>query len=110
MIEPEDEFESPASMAELVDGAVAELAGIDRTDQAGAFTLSRVGRPFAALAGANLDVRLDPLVAGAALRTPDTTDSSRGTGWIRFAPPALDRYAADRVSAWLGYAWRHALD
>ena len=53
-------------------------------------------------------MRLEPLVATAALRTPDTTASSRGPGWVRFAPAALDRFAADRAIAWIEHAWRHA--
>ncbi len=110
MIEPEDEFDPPASMTELVEDVVATLAGIKRTTDAAATVLARSDRPFAVLADTVLEVRLDPLVAGAALRTPDATASSRGTGWIRFAPSNLDRYAVDRVEAWLGYAWRHALD
>ena len=41
----------------------------------------RVGDvPFATLAGDRAEFRLDPLVARAALRTPDTAASSRGSG------------------------------
>ncbi len=71
---------------------------------------SRAGNAFAALTERVIEVRLEPLVATAALRTPDTVESPRGPGWIRFAPPALDRFAADRVSAWIEHAWRHATD
>ena len=39
---------------------------------------ARAGHPFAVLTEGELDVRLEPLVATAALRTPDTTESSRG--------------------------------
>ena len=31
-----------------------------------------------------------------------------GPPWVRFSPGSLDRYAADRVSAWIEHAWRHA--
>ena len=110
MIEPEDDFEPPASMTALVDEVASELDGVDRSPDGEAANLSRAGRPFASLVGEVLEVRLDKQVAVAALRTPDTTPSSLGTGWIRFAPTVLDRYAVDRVTAWLGYAWRHALD
>ena len=110
MIEPEDDFEPPASMIELVDESVSTLDGVDRGTDAVATTLSRAGRLFASLTGDVLDVRLDSMLAGPALRTPDATPSARGAGWIRFAPPLLDRYAVDRVTAWIGYAWRHALD
>jgi hypothetical protein len=70
----------------------------------------RAGTPFAAMDGDALEVRLDPAVAAAALRTPDTDASSRGPAWVRFDPPELDRMAIDRATAWLEYAWRHALD
>lgn len=69
---------------------------------------ARAGHPFAALTEHEIEVRLEPLVATAALRTPDTTESPRGPGWVRFAPPALDRFAADRAVAWIEHAWRHA--
>ena len=110
MTEPEDDFEPPASMTELVAEAVSTIDDVCRTADGAATILSRGGNSFAAVADAIVEVRLDPPVAGAALRTPDVTTSSRGTGWIRFAPSDLDRYAVDRVTAWLGYAWRHALD
>ena len=109
MIE-DDDVEPPASMAELVDEAVSTLTGVDRTADGRATVLVRAGRPFAAVTGEILEFRLDPQVAAAALRTPHTAASSRGTGWIRFAPPVLDQYAVDRGTAWLGHAWRHALD
>ena len=110
MIEPDDDFEPPASMIGLVDEAISTLDGVGRGTDTGATTLTRAGRLFAVVIGDVLDVRLDPTLAGPALRTPDAAASSRGTGWISFAPPMLDRYAVDRIGAWLGYAWRHALD
>jgi hypothetical protein len=51
---------------------------------------------------------LDPAVAAAAARTPDTTPSGLGAGWIRFAPTTLDDHAADRAVAWFVSAHRHA--
>ena len=110
MIEPDDDFKPPASLDELVAEAIPHLAGVEQAKVGGATVLSRAGQAFAALTGEVLELRLDPLIAGAALRTADTTPSARGRGWIRFAPAVLDRYAVDRVGAWLGYAWRHALD
>jgi hypothetical protein len=110
MTDPEDDFEPPASITELVDDVVADLTSVTRTTDTAATVLSRSDRPFAVLADPVLEVRLDPVVATAALRTPDATTSPRGSSWIRFAPSKLDRYAVDRVTAWLGYAWRHALD
>lgn len=89
---------------EAIDGLddVTSAPGLDVT------TYSRAGHPFAALTEGAIEVRLEPLVATAALRTPDTTESDRGRGWVRFAPPALDRFSADRVIAWIEHGWRHA--
>jgi hypothetical protein len=46
----------------------------------------------------------------AALGTPGTSASERGTEWVVFAPPDLDRTAVDRVVAWFAAAWRHAAE
>jgi hypothetical protein len=54
------------------------------------------------------EFRLDPPVAAAALRTPDTGPSRRGEGWVRFRPDVLDHHALDRAEAWFGSAWRRA--
>jgi hypothetical protein len=66
------------------------------------------GEPFAAIAGDVVEFRLRPVVAAAALRTPGTTASPRGPGWVGFAPPTLDEFARDRAAAWLESAWRFA--
>ena len=47
-------------------------------------------------------------MASAALRTPDTAASPRGSDWVAFAPAELDRHAIDRATAWLASAWRRA--
>jgi hypothetical protein len=52
--------------------------------------------------------RLDPVLAGAAARTPDVSASSRGPGWIDFAPAVVDGHAIDRATAWFGAAARRA--
>ena len=66
------------------------------------------GVPFAALAKDRAEFRLDPAVAAAALRTPDTSPSARGHDWVAFAPADLDQHAIDRATAWLASAWRRA--
>ena len=99
-----------ATLAGVTDVVIAGLEGVDRRTDGQATVFERSGRPFAATHGEALEVRLDPAVAAAALRTPDTDESSRGPAWIRFSPPELDRIAIDRATAWLEYAWRHALD
>jgi hypothetical protein len=63
---------------------------------------------FATAIGNVVEVRLDPDVAEAAERTPSTTASRRGGGWVRFAPPELDSMAIDRARAWFLSAWRNA--
>jgi hypothetical protein len=95
----------------LRDLALETIGGLDDVSSApdgDATRFSRGGHPFAALTAGDIEVRLEPLVATAALRTPDTLESPRGRGWIRFSPAALDLYAADRVVAWIEHAWRHA--
>jgi hypothetical protein len=101
---------APGGLAELVLEVVGQLGDVGRIDGDDEAVWQRAGRPFAALAGDALEVRLLPPVARAALRTPDTRPSRRGEGWVRFAPPTLDQFAADRVAAWLQSAWRHAAD
>jgi hypothetical protein len=63
---------------------------------------------FATLVGDRAEFRLDPLVAGAALRTPDTAPSPRGSDWIVFAPAILDDHGVDRAEAWFLSAQRRA--
>jgi hypothetical protein len=58
--------------------------------------------------GSAAEFRLDPMVAAAATRTPDTSTSGRGPDWVRFSPPTLDPHAVDRAVAWLGSAARRA--
>jgi hypothetical protein len=53
-------------------------------------------------------VHLAPMVAKAALRTPDVIVSSRGPGWLAFTPSTIDRFALDRAEAWLRSAHRLA--
>jgi hypothetical protein len=54
------------------------------------------------------EFRLDPRVAAAALRTPDTARSIRGSDWIVFGPSILDDHAVDRAEAWFLSAHRRA--
>ena len=55
-----------------------------------------------------IELRLGADIGEAALRTPDTQPSNRGTDWIRFAPKAWDDHAGDRLQAWFRVAWRRA--
>lgn len=106
-----DEAARPrANVRDIALAAIEALDGVESATDAGGTVYSAAGGPFARLTADALDLRLEPLVAQAALRTPDTTASDRGPGWVRFAPRALDRFAADRVRAWIEHAWRHAAD
>ena len=94
----------------VLEEAVADLDEVEIVPSGDGFEWRRGGRPFAALAGAAAEFRLDPLVAKAALRTPDTHASSRGADWVRFDPVVLDDHGVDRAEAWLASAWRRAGD
>lgn len=97
------------TLQELFEEAALGLDGISTTtDEVGAITWSRRGRAFAALSaeGSVASFGLDPAVAAAAIRTPDTTDSPRGAGWVDFAPDELDDHAEDRAEAWFESAHR----
>jgi hypothetical protein len=104
-----DEAEGPPpTLRDLAFEAIDDLDDVAAAPDGEATIFSRAGHPFAAVAASALEARLEPLVATAALRTPDTTESPRGRGWVRFSPASLDRFAADRVIAWIEHAWRHA--
>lgn len=99
------------TLADVLTEAAEGLAGVSATvDPTGGVSWDRTGRAFAAIGvdGSAVEFRLDPAVAGAALRTPDTGPSRRGPDWVRFAPSELDDHAIDRVEAWFGSAWRRA--
>ena len=99
------------TLAELLAEAAESLAGVSATvDPAGGVLWDRVGRGFAVISadGRAADFRLDSAVAEAALRTPDTARSRRGSDWVSFRPASLDEHALDRAEAWFGSAWRRA--
>jgi hypothetical protein len=97
------------NLRELLEEEGGDLPGIESTiGPDGAITWLRGGRPFAVAAadGASAEFALDPVVADAAARTPDVTLSSRGPGWVAFAPAELDDHAEDRAVAWMASAHR----
>lgn len=96
------------SLRSLVADVAAGLPGAGATARGGETEWSRGGVLFAVLDEAALEVRLDPAVAAAALRTPDTSESSRGSPWVRFAPRELDDHAVDRATAWFTLAYRRS--
>ncbi len=94
----------PATVAEIV----IDLPESRSQSAEGVVTWSRGGAPFAALGPDGIEIRLDPPIAAAAARTPDTAPSPRGPEWIRFSPRELDDHAVDRLEAWLELAYRRA--
>jgi hypothetical protein len=98
------------TLAGVLDEAAAELEDAARaaTADGSGVEWSIGGVTFAAIAGERAEFRLDPAVATAALRTPDTAPSARGRDWVAFAPADIDQHAIDRATAWLASAWRRA--
>ena len=97
------------NLRELLEDEATELRGAEPSlGPDGSITWSRGNRPFAAVTadGSSAEFALDPAVADAATRTPDVALSSRGSGWVTFAPSDLDDHAADRAAAWLASAHR----
>ena len=98
------------TLREVIDAAVAQYGLDPRVETAadGSTTWSRQNQVFATLSadGATASFLLDPLVAGAAARTPDVRASARGRGWVDMAPRMVDGHAADRAGAWFLSAFR----
>lgn len=94
----------PARVAEVI----VDLPESRSVSADGVVTWTRADRAFAALGTSGIEIRLDPAIAAAAARTPDTAPSARGPGWIRFSPRELDTHALDRLRAWLELAYRRA--
>jgi hypothetical protein len=91
-----------------VTGLVAALDDVTEQASAGEVKYRRAGEPFAVVDARAVEIHLLPDIAEAVLRTPETTPSARGSGWVRFAPRELEPSVADRLEAWLTTAWRAA--
>jgi hypothetical protein len=99
----------PPTLREILEEEAAGLEAVEaRGGPDGEIEWSIGGRVFAAADGPRAEFRLDPMIAAAALRTPDTSPSARGGDWVAFAPPVVDQHALDRATAWLASAWRRA--
>ncbi len=100
--------EADETIDERVEAVIETLTGVSRQRDGEAVAYAAGGRVFAVLMPDLLEVALDPSIATAALRTPDTQASSRGNGWIAFTPDGIDRFALDRAEAWVRLAHRRA--
>ncbi len=98
------------TMREVIEAAAARYGLDPRTETAvdGSIAWSRGDQVFATLSGdgTTASFLLDPLVAGAAARTPDVRASTRGRGWVDMSPLVVDGHAADRAGAWFLSAFR----
>jgi hypothetical protein len=104
-----DEPASDLTLLDILTSAGEGLPGIRADGEEARWTWAGGGAVFAALDGGRAEFRLDPLVARAALRTPDTSPSTRGPDWIAFTPSLLDDAAVDRAEAWFLSGYRRAL-
>ena len=91
-----------------IDRLAHELEGIGRHESGPAVEFVRGGIVFAVREGGAHSFRLRPEIVLAALRTPDTSPSSRGEEWIALASTAADAFTLDRAKAWFETAWRLA--
>lgn len=109
MSQPEDAVSGPDNgLAGLFERLATEVADVTVAATRGLREYRRGDRAFAAVEGGVAEVRLNPEVAEAAQRTSHTTSSTRGPGWVRFEPPSVDQFVADRAAAWFLSAWRAA--
>lgn len=96
------------TLAAALDAEAAELDGVEATATAAGTEWRVGGTAIAELEGDTAQFRLSPAVATAALRTPGTSPSARGAGWVAFRPEPIDGHALDRAVAWLASAARRA--
>ena len=97
-----------SELALATNEVLAELPGVTSASEGGATAWSVAGQAFAVLGPTGIEIKLEPVIAAAAMRTPDTASSPRGAEWVRFDPGELDDHAADRLEAWLELAHRRA--
>jgi hypothetical protein len=87
-----------------------EVPGVSSAPGGAGRSWSVEGREFAVVGPLGAEIRLDPAIAAAAARTPDTAASARGPEWVTFNPRELDAHALDRLQAWLQLAYRRATE
>jgi hypothetical protein len=99
---------NPPTVAAIVESAAAQLEATERRVTLIGAEWSIGGVMFAATTSDAAEFRLARPVVEAALRTPGTSRSTRGSDWIAFQPAEVDRHSIDRATAWLASAWRRA--
>jgi hypothetical protein len=104
----DDEVASDLTLRDVLDAAAEDLDDVRVGGEGASVSWAVAETVFAALDAGRAEFRLDPLVARAALRTPDTGPSTRGADWVAFAPEILDDGAVDRAEAWFLSAYRRA--
>lgn len=103
-----DQEVSAGTLAARVRAIASELDGVQITRTRDGDELRRDSRVFAVVEGDAAELRLQPDVAEAVLRTPDTAPSGRGREWVRFEPRTIEPSVEDRLAAWVTSAWRAA--
>ena len=91
------------TLRDVLDAAAQSTPAVDiTTEPDGSVAWSAHGTTFAVLSadGGVASFLLDPIVAGAAARTPEVTRSTRGPGWVDMRPRVVDGHVADRAGAW----------
>jgi hypothetical protein len=91
------------TLRDVIDSAARSTPDVQvKSEPDGAVVWSVNGTTFAVLSpdGGGASFLLDPIVAGAAARTPEVTRSARGPGWVDIRPRVVDGHVADRAGAW----------
>jgi hypothetical protein len=91
------------TLRDVLDAAARSTPDVEvTTEPGGDVAWSINGTAFAVLSsdGGQASFLLDPIVAGAAARTPEVTRSGRGPGWVDIRPRVVDGHVADRAGAW----------
>jgi len=96
------------TLRSVVDAAGAALPDVRAATAGPTTSWARGHQVFAIFDGEGVELRLDIPIAAAAIRTPDTTVSTRGPEWVRFSPATLDGHAVDRLTAWFALGYRRA--
>ena len=104
----DDEELTDLTLADVLEAAAEDLGDVTIAATPDGRSWAVGPAVFAALVNDVAEFRLDPKVAAAALRTPDTAPSAQGADWIVFGPPLLDDHAVDRAEAWFLSAHRRA--